>query len=121
MKYTSFNAGFGTNQVSKNITPCDHLYLLHEYFEKPTYATKKIYSTFGENILNTTSFLANTTNYLFACTYAMQDIYNYGIKTMATYDNQPSKYFQAMMTSMFANAIRVKTITDNLNAPQLPT
>jgi mannose-1-phosphate guanylyltransferase len=71
MKYTSFNAGFGSNQISKNITPCDHLYLLHEYFEKPTFATKKKYSTLGENILNTTSFLANSTNYLFACTYAV--------------------------------------------------
>ena len=72
-----FNLGFKGDELATNFSNCGNRSAYWQYWELPTYQVKLLYGNGTENMRNTTLFIQNTTNTLYICTDAAENIYYY--------------------------------------------
>ena len=72
-----FNRGFKGDELAANFSNCLESVPYWYYWELQTYQIKLMYGDFGEQTFNTTLFLQNTTDMMYICTDAAENLFYY--------------------------------------------
>lgn len=82
-------------------------------FEYKTFSIKMRYANFSESLHNSTLFVSNSTQVLWSCTSAIEQVYNFSLAEVAQF-NGFVDWSLAVLQSVLGNALRITDMITNL-------
>ena len=108
-----FNRGFQGDDLSANFTACGDRGAYWWFLELKTYRVKMRYGNGEQNTYNSTKFLQNTTNTLYTCTDATENLYHFFLWKKEQFPSL-NDYGLGFLQNLVANGLRLNAINNEL-------